>query len=348
MDLTKYYNKGLTGMANLGNTCFLNSCMQVINHTYELNEILDNNVIVKYVKEGIDDTIIFNEWNELRNVLWSRNGVVAPKKFVHYVHLVAEKKDRDLFTGYSQNDMPEFLQFFIDCIHNSISRKVHMKINGKPKNNRDIMAKKCLDMLKDVYSCEYSEIMELFYGIYVSEIISGDLKQYYAMKPEQFFILDLPIVDESNHKQLTHLYQCFDQYIHPERLAGDNAWYNEKTKKKEDVVKQISFWSLPRILVIVLKRFTPDGQYKITSNIDIPVNDLDLSRYVKNYNPSSNVYDLYGICNHYGGISDGHYTACVRNAENKWIYFNDEEISIIQDEKSVVTSNAYCLFYRKK
>jgi len=144
------------------------------------------------------------------------------------------------------------------------------------------------------------------------------------------------------------LYQCFDQYIHPERLAGDNAWYNEKTKKKEDVVKQISFWSLPRILVIVLKRFTPDGQYKITSNIDIPVNDLDLSRYVKNYNPSSNVYDLYGICNHYGGISDGHYTACVRNAENKWIYFNDEEISIIQDEKSVVTSNAYCLFYRKK
>ena len=251
MDLTKYYKKGLTGMANLGNTCFLNSCMQVINHTYELNEILDNNVIVKYVKEGIDDTIIFNEWNELRNVLWSRNGVVAPKKFVHYVHLVAEKKDRDLFTGYSQNDMPEFLQFFIDCIHNSISRKVHMKINGKPKNNRDIMAKKCLDMLKDVYSCEYSEIMELFYGIYVSEIISGDLKQYYAMKPEQFFILDLPIVDESNHKQLTHLYQCFDQYIHPERLAGDNAWYNEKTKKMEDVVKKISFWSLPRILVIV-------------------------------------------------------------------------------------------------
>jgi hypothetical protein len=36
----EYKDKGLTGLANIGNTCYLNSCMQVLSHTYELNDFL--------------------------------------------------------------------------------------------------------------------------------------------------------------------------------------------------------------------------------------------------------------------------------------------------------------------
>lgn len=346
MDLTKYYNNGRTGMSNLGNTCFLNSCMQVINHTYELNNMLDSPMFKKCLKTNTDDGNLMSEWSDLHRVMWSGNGVVTPRKFVHNVHLIAQKKGKELFTGFAQNDMPEFLLFIIDCMHNSISRPVNMKISGNPMNNKDIMATKCYDMLKNVYSKEYSEIMDIFYGIYVSEIISSNLTTCHAMKPEHFFILDLPIL--GSNAPFANIYECLTHYTQSETLSGDNAWFNEKTNQKEDVVKQLTFWSFPKILVIVLKRFTPDGRHKIISTVDFPIHNLDLTTYVKGYNQSSYVYDLYGICNHYGGTSGGHYTAFVKNVKSEWIHFNDDIIENIQQETDLITPNAYCLFYRKK
>jgi len=334
--------KGLTGLVNLGNTCFLNSCMQVLNHTTELTDFLQSSKMEKHIKPNLPDTAILKEWQELREIMWTNNGIVSPNKFVHNVHKLAIQKKRELFTGWAQNDMPEFLLFMVECMHNSISRPIAMRIVGKTENNLDELAIQCYSMLKTAYAKEYSEIMGMFYGIYVSEIKSLDGSTVHNYRPESFFMLDLPI------GPIKTLYGCMDQYTQSEIMDGDNSWFNEKTGQKEGIQKRITFWNFPNVFVIALKRFSPDGSKKINDLVDFPLENLDLSKYVSGYNPSQYKYDLYGVCNHIGHVMGGHYTAFVKTSTNEWVHYNDSTAEIIKNPSSIVTPMAYCLFYCKK
>jgi len=341
--LSKYKDHGYTGLANLGNTCFLNSCMQILSHTYELSEFLGSKKYERCLKTDIPDAVILGEWNNLREVMWSQNGTVSPNRFVHHVQQLAVKKDRDLFTGWAQNDLPEFLLFMIECMHNSISRSATMNITGKVENSVDLLATECYKMLQTIYSQEYSEIMDMFYGIYVSELSSLDGSTIHAVKPESFFILDLEIP-----RREATLYDCLDAFTNAEVMDGENAWFNEKTGQKEDVRKRITFWNFPKILVITLKRFSADGSRKIQDLVNFPLTDLNMSKYVSGYNARQYVYDLYGVCNHSGGPMGGHYTAFVKNAGGEWIHYNDTTLERGVAANRIITPKAYCLFYRKK
>jgi ubiquitin carboxyl-terminal hydrolase 8 len=345
MDLSPYYEKGRTGLANLGNTCFLNSCVQVLNHTYELTHFLNKNTYEKHLKSDIPEAIIFQEWKDLQRVIWSNNGIVSPNRFVYHVQQIAEKKEKDVFTGWAQNDLSEFLLFLIDCMHNSIARGIQIQIKGQIENKIDEKAVACYNMLKTVYSKEYSEIMDMFYGISISEIASLHKEMVHSIVPEMYFVLDLPIPMQNQNPTL---YDCINAYTAKELLYGENAWFNEKTNAKEDVQKRLTFWSFPKILVITLKRFSPDGTQKRGDLIPFPLNDLDLSTYVEGYEAGQYKYDLYGVCNHIGNVWGGHYTAFVKTAEQKWVHFNDTAVEIIDSDEKIVTPMAYCLFYRKK
>lgn len=335
----KYNKYGYIGLKNLGNTCFLNSCLQALSHTRDLNVLLDN----KTKNKDDSDGLILDEWNDLRTLIWENNGVISPNKFVRSVHKVAKEKDRDLFTGWSQNDISEFLLFIMECIHNSISRPVNVTVSGKKENDRDNVAVKCYNYLKEVYAKEYSEINDLFYGLQVTELLSLDNTITHSIKPEQYFIVDLPMPNKNN----INIYDCFDLYTENEQMTGDNAWFNDKTNKKEDIKKRIRFWNFPNVLVITLKRFSFDGN-KRNDKVDFPLDNLNLSKYVCGYKPKSFKYELYAICNHSGNTYMGHYTAFVKNYTNNWFLYNDDTIQKVQNSQKVITPMAYCLFYRKK
>ena len=345
-DFNKYENKGLSGLANLGNTCFLNSCMQVISHTYELNQFLDLETYKRRLKNKYDSVLLI-EWDELRKVLWKENCIVSPVKFVKTVQKLAQIKDKDIFTGYDQNDLPEFLIFVIDCFHNALSREVNMNIQGTPENDRDKIALLCFDKIKQMYSKDYSEIWNIFYGVQISQLVSVETDKMMSMTPEPFFIINLPI--PQNNKSPT-LLDCFDLYVECEILDGDNCVFNETIGEKEPAKKNLMFWSLPTILVIDIKRFNSSNR-KNQILVDFPLTNLNLSKYVIGYNKETYVYDLYGVCNHGGSVQGGHYTSFVKNANDKWYHYNDTSVSEVFEQvhqQQIVSSKAYCFFYRKR
>lgn len=334
---------GLTGLANLGNTCFINSTIQCLSHTYLLKDFLTNgNYKTKLNKKP--ESILLIEWDKLQKMMWDEDCKISPGGFIHSVQRVANLKGKTIFTGFAQNDLHEFLIFLIDCFHVSLQREVEMNITGNVMNEKDILAKKCFEMMKRMYGKEYSEILQLFYGIQMTQITDPDDEtKVLSGIPEPYFMIDLPIPEQMLPATLI---DCFRLHTKTECLEGDNAWLNDKTNKKQRAMKGLTYWNFPMILVIDLKRFTNDNR-KNTVYVDYPVKNLNLSEFVIGYNKDSYVYDLYGVCVHSGGVLGGHYYAYVKNKNGKWYKFNDTEVTEI-DESQIVVQGAYCLFYQKK
>ena len=340
MDMSNYKNKGLSGLANLGNTCFINSCIQVLSHTYELNDFLNKGTYEHKLKNKCDSALLI-EWDGLRKILWNENCVVSPGKFIKTIQKVAHLKKMDMFTGYQQNDVSEFLLFLIDCFHNSLSREVKITILGQPKNEIDNLALKCFEKIKNTYSNDYSEIWNIFYAINVSEISRVDNGKVLSVNPEPFFMIDLPIPPNNNSPSLI---DCLNHFVEGEIIEG---FKDEETNEVVNIRKKIMFWSFPNILAIDLKRFNNNSQ-KNQAFVNFPINELDLSPYVIGYKKENYKYELYGICNHSGSTMGGHYTAYVKNANEKWYHFNDTHVSEVALDNSIISTKAYVLFYRKK
>ncbi|KAM4653993.1 ubiquitin carboxyl-terminal hydrolase 4 isoform 4-T4 [Amazona ochrocephala] len=151
-------------------------------------------------------------------------------------------------------------------------------------------------------------------------------------------------------KAVVALRDCIELFTTMETLGEHDPWYCPNCKKHQQATKKFDLWSLPRILVVHLKRFSYSRYWrdKLDTVVEFPVRGLDMSEFVCDPRAGSYVYDLIAVSNHYGAMGVGHYTAYAKNKVNdKWYYFDDSSVSTASEDQ-IVTKAAYVLFYQRR
>ncbi|KAL9182957.1 hypothetical protein ACHAXT_004236 [Thalassiosira profunda] len=146
---------------------------------------------------------------------------------------------------------------------------------------------------------------------------------------------------------------CIAKYCETEQLDETDMWYCNNCKEHVRAWKQFHLHKTPSILIIHLKRFhfssTTHRRDKIDTLIDFPLENLDLRELVTEWEEGKEpLYDCYAVSNHFGGLGGGHYTAYARGEDGEWCNFDDSRVTTGVDESDVVSSAAYCLYYKRK
>jgi ubiquitin C-terminal hydrolase len=337
----------VSGIKNIGNTCYLNSCFQLLLFTRELLDVIYDNE--KQEHKQVPETIVLVEWNEIKNILLHKKCTVTPLKCIAGIHHVAQIKDSNLFSQGEQNDICEFLLFMLDCFHTSLSREITMEYQNYlqyMKTTHSVISEKCFQLIRNQCLNDYSDILNLFYGIQLNVIQSSDALRIVSLTPSIFSIIHLNIPD--NIVQPT-LHDCIDLYCEGELLENDNAYYDDGEKNYISALKSVLFWKLPHILIFTFNRLKTNKRSKNNTLVHFPIQKLDMTKYVYEHDPKNPIqinYELYGIGCHFGVISAGHYTCYVKN-KNNWYFCNDDNVKQVNNPIQLINPNVYCLFYRK-
>ncbi|KAM9375159.1 ubiquitin carboxyl-terminal hydrolase 8 [Phaethornis superciliosus] len=331
----------LTGLRNLGNTCYMNSILQCLCNAPHLADYFNRNLYQDDINRSNflgHKGEVAEEFGVIMKALWTgQYKYISPKDFK-----ITIGKINDQFAGYSQQDSQELLLFLMDGLHEDLNKADNRK-RYKEENN---------DHLDDFRAAELawhkhkqlneSIIVALFQGQFKSTVQCLTCHKK-SRTFEAFMYLSLPLASNSK----CTLQECLRLFSKEEKLTDNNRFYCSHCKTRRDSLKKIEIWKLPPVLLVHLKRFSYDGRWKqkLQTSVDFPLETLDLSQYV--IGPKNNLkrYNLFSVSNHYGGLDGGHYTAYCKNAsKQRWFKFDDHEVSEIS-ASSVKSSAAYILFY---
>ena len=154
------------GMANIGNTCYLNSTIQALRYTKPLAEYLCGDIWKQHRHPDRKGHELVQEISEIFKLLCTagEGRMVVPGKFVNAFHTFSDDAGFDQIHRGVQADAPEAIQILLDGIHTQQAREVIMNITGKSETVEEKEYIRSLESWASFFRKGYSPIVSIFFG----------------------------------------------------------------------------------------------------------------------------------------------------------------------------------------
>jgi ubiquitin C-terminal hydrolase len=340
-------DKGVTGLANMRNTCYMNAVIQALRHNTEISAFFLENRHNQWVdrKPGSPKVELVKAYADLLKSLWSgsRPSYVRPQGFLHSMIPAAIASGFEQFQVPLQHDSHEFLTFLLDQLHEGMAEEVNIEINRPtPITEQDHAIQQALEAWKRLFGKQYSPFTEMVYGL-LRVTMTCETCKHKSNTWEPFNCLKLPVPTGDSPATIEAMMKDEFKSETIEGYACDKC-----SPTRTTATRQASIWRLPRMMSLVLKRFTPDGR-KIYTNFTMPANQTVLFKdYFSPDSPEPSQhqpYECFATVDHHGSSGGGHYNAQAKSPlTEKWHLFDDETANFISEPHYGIST--YILFFK--
>ena len=336
-DYKSIFLKGV-GIINLGNTCFINSCLQALIHCKLF--ILHFFDKIGQMKE--DTTPI--SYNFL--LLCIEMLDVEKRSKINYIDISYFKyifgKKHPIFNGYAQNDSQEFCRIFLEDLSTELNeaknKGVYRTLTNTDKKTKIEKDKEFFNNFKER---ENSIINDLFYSQIITSFKCQCGAEIYSFQK----ILDFPLLIPEKGNQI-NIKDLLNIYFKSELVDFEKKC--DKCQKIGKHNKEMKISRPPEILILSFQRINETTKKKNNCPV-IFKEDLNIYEYIDHdlgYDKECD-YTLFAIVNHVGEMDVGHYFTYIKPiGGTKWCEFNDSSVRAITPQASVF-SYAYALIYIK-
>eukprot|EP00053_Salpingoeca_punica_P010830 m.96841 g.96841 ORF g.96841 m.96841 type:complete len:619 (-) comp15502_c1_seq1:191-2047(-) len=315
-----------SGIANLGNSCYLNAALQCLTAVAPFRAALLEKSHSKTCPRKGNCTYCLLEAHMAVCATAAGEGVLMPRELV--VHVT--RLDADLSLGRQEDSQAVF---------NALLRSMH---------EAALAAESAAGARRDLLLQRTDLVHQLFGGLTTSQL-SCPKCNHVSNSFEPFLDLPLEITDYTDDLQ-----DMLEAFTCPERLDKDNKIQCSNCGVKTRSYKQLSIFNAPNVLCMQLKRFRAGMFGKINRFIKFPL-ELDLRHSMTRregglQGGNNYTYDLVAMVVHLDLLnisSFGHYIAFVKADDKNWYVCDDAKVQQVP-ESVVLQQNPYMLFYQRQ